>query len=278
MDSPDDGLLRKATGYLREHGPVSLMRTAYSRWLRRWFPRVRRGRHAGVATADRWKRLSDYLVPWEQVDDDWEAGIVRAHRQLTRTGDSVLIIGGGWGISLVAAREQVGDEGSVTLYEASRRQIDKLRETARINGIDDYQVRHCRVTTSSEVWDVDEKLDEGASLIEPEDLPEADVLEVDCEGAEFPILERLSIRPRLIIVEVHPDKVDRDAREIMTLLEGMGYGIAYRSGHDGVPLTEEDANTLLQPSGQRQLNNGGRAPVILGAVRNHQRLASDSTP
>jgi len=40
----------------------------------------------------------------------------------------------------------------------------------------------------------------------PTNLPQFDVVDMDCEGAKLAILNNLSIKPRLIIVETHFDK------------------------------------------------------------------------
>lgn len=40
--------------------------------------------------------------------------------------------------------------------------------------------------------------------VAPSDLPECDVLDLDCEGAELEILRGIDFEPRLLTVEAHP--------------------------------------------------------------------------
>jgi hypothetical protein len=61
----------------------------------------------------------------------------------------------------------------------------------------------------------------GADIIGPTSLPNCDVLELDCEGAEQTILEKITIRPRVILVETHaylgssPDKIRTLLHELL---------------------------------------------------------------
>jgi hypothetical protein len=57
-----------------------------------------------------------------------------------------------------------------------------------------------------------------AESVSPTDLPECDVLVLDCEGAEMEILEEMDIRPRNIIVETHSifDSPEEKVRDRLT--------------------------------------------------------------
>ena len=60
---------------------------------------------------------------------------------------------------------------------------------------------------------------------DPEGLPECDLLELDCEGAEVEILTRMKIQPRTILVETHgaqgaPTALSR------RVLEDRGYDVS----------------------------------------------------
>ena len=61
-------------------------------------------------------------------------------------------------------------------------------------------------------------------LIPTRDFSECDVLVMDCEGAEIPILQNLQISPRLIIVEAHP-LLNSPKEEVIKLLDKLGYEI-----------------------------------------------------
>jgi len=47
-------------------------------------------------------------------------------------------------------------------------------------------------------WDSDD-----AQIVSSPDLPDCDVLVLDCEGAEIEILLEMEIRPRVVFVETH---------------------------------------------------------------------------
>ena len=63
-----------------------------------------------------------------------------------------------------------------------------------------------------------------APTILAKDFPAYDVLVMDCEGAELPILQNLTIKPRLIIVETHP-MFDSPEEKIIELLKNLNYDI-----------------------------------------------------
>jgi hypothetical protein len=58
---------------------------------------------------------------------------------------------------------------------------------------------------------------DGSANIAPDELPDCDVLEMDCDGAEIEILEKMQIRPDLIIVETHGiyDTPESDVRDAL---------------------------------------------------------------
>lgn len=45
-----------------------------------------------------------------------------------------------------------------------------------------------------------------ADVVEPSDLPQCDVIEMDCEGAELNILSNLEMSPEKMIIETHQTK------------------------------------------------------------------------
>ncbi|MCO8266124.1 FkbM family methyltransferase [Haloferax prahovense] len=132
--------------------------------------------------------------------------------------DSVGIIGGGWGVSAVIAAEH-GER--VTVYEASDEQVEHVKTTLALNGADtNTDVVHGLVAEGRNVYG-----DSSAAVVSPGDLPAFDVLEMDCEGAEVPILRGLTCRPRVLIVETHP-KFDAPDETVCELVESLGYDIA----------------------------------------------------
>ncbi|WP_440989039.1 FkbM family methyltransferase [Haloarchaeobius baliensis] len=156
------------------------------------------------------------LLDTNVVSEDYKQGTIDPLRELTRPDDSVVVVGGGHGVTAVVAARQ-GE--SVVVYEGGRELAERVRETARLNRVDDrIDVRHAIVAEGKEVYG-DET---GSTVVSPADLEECDVLELDCEGAEEPILKGMTIRPRVIIVETHPG-FGVDPTEIRSLVTGWGY-------------------------------------------------------
>ncbi len=94
-----------------------------------------------------------------------------------------------------------------------------IRQTFRRNKVD-VDLRFAAVGEAIGVYGDGEV----APVVAPKDLPECDILEMDCEGAERIILAGMTIRPRAIAVETHrvygsPTEVVHEA------LEKLGYAV-----------------------------------------------------
>lgn len=197
-------LLGRAHAAIQRNGIAYVLREVvphlHKHYVRDYLPRRKR-RLNGVTV--RSSRLFDDVVPWtvgRPDPENYESEIVSNLRSQVRLGDSVVVVGGGWGVSTVVAAEEAGPDGSVHTYEASPRHAEYTRETTRLNDVDDRcsvenaVVSHA-VSTQGET--------ESDDVVSPADLPECDVLELDCEGAELEILRQMTIRPRTVIVETH---------------------------------------------------------------------------
>lgn len=150
-----------------------------------------------------------------------EAELISAIRNHVKSGDKALVIGGGSGASTVVVAHQVGITGSVITYEGNKISVDMVKDTIKLNKVNDYvNVNHAIVEKPvhlmGEIGD--------PPTIAAKDFPECDALVMDCEGAELPILQNIVIRPRLIIVETHP-QFDSPEDKIIELLEKSGYEI-----------------------------------------------------
>jgi hypothetical protein len=128
---------------------------------------------------------------------DCKQGSVTALRQYVKPDDNIVVIGGGDGVtSVVAARR--GNQ--VTVYEAAEKMVSVVEETAEINSMEDkITVKHSAVGPTNNVYG--ENVDSPTAVA---DLPDCDVLELDCEGAEEMIIPNISSRPRVVIIEAHP--------------------------------------------------------------------------
>ncbi|MCQ1539525.1 FkbM family methyltransferase [Methanocalculus taiwanensis] len=202
----------------------------------------------------------------------FEKGIITAHMQLTQSGDRVVIVGGGDGRTAIAAARRVGCEGSVFIFEGGDRSYTRIARLLDAKGLSSTCcVKHAVVGPLIDVYGGD---CEGALQLSPTDLPDCDILELDCEGSEIEILRRLCIRPRVIIVEIHPFHFPEDPGWIMYRLTELGYRIIYRSGHNGIEIDHDDLEVLLSRSriyGGIMLKNGATTPVVIAAVLDQKR-------
>lgn len=62
------------------------------------------------------------------------------------------------------------------------------------------------------------------NVVSTSDLPECDVLNLDCDGAEIRILREMTITRRAIVVETHSVFGSRTA-EVRSILEARGYRV-----------------------------------------------------
>lgn len=145
--------------------------------------------------------MGDSLIPWQETDlPGYESGLIKGIRTQVKDADTVVIVGGGWGVSTVAATKQAGEQGQVITYEGGKESVEKVVDTVQLNGVEDrVSVQH------AVVGDAMSLRGDGtdAKVVSPVELPDCDVLVLDCEGTEMEILDKIEIRPRAIIVETH---------------------------------------------------------------------------
>jgi hypothetical protein len=146
---------------------------------------------------------------------------ISALKRYVSFGDDIVVIGGGIGVTTVVSAFQTGKSGSVMTYEASLDEIQTIRRTLEINKVDNVcTVHHAVVGPAIEI----EGNIGNPTSVDPSNLPECDVLEIDAEGAERDILPSISTLPGTIIVETHP-KFGSTTREIKQALTAMEYKI-----------------------------------------------------
>jgi hypothetical protein len=196
-----------------------------------------------------------------------EGGMVNCHKQLTRLNDQVCVIGGGKGISAVHAWWLSAVPPIV--FEGSAHQCKILLAVFERNNVI-AEVHNRIVGTPFNVY-VGTR---GTPMPHMEDIPECDVLDLDCEGAEVEILEHIKARPRVLIIELHPwlYKDGKNSDYILALVNKLGYTIEYTYGHDGQLIGSELMELLrlseVNAGGQQSLVEGGpRYPVVIGCVR-----------
>jgi len=154
----------------------------------------------------------------------YEDALVDGLHTMVTPGDRVVLIGGGFGVTAVVAARAAGSAGVVWCFEASAEQLDWIRRTyalnARTETLAPLRLVHGVVGTPHRVYGGSGD----ARTTAPPDLPECDVIELDCEGSEIEIIEQMRIKPRAILVESHgiygsPTDAVRHA------VEGAGYEV-----------------------------------------------------
>lgn len=146
--------------------------------------------------------------------DYYEFGLCRSLRRNVFKGDTVVVVGGGLGVTATVAAEAAGASGTVTVFEGARNMVEHIEETVALNEpAADVTIVNGIVASMRQL----EGSGAGVSMIPPSALPACDVLELDCEGAETEILSSLDNRPRTIIVETHGN--EDTVRDVLTDLE-----------------------------------------------------------
>lgn len=195
----------------------SIVERVYSETIEEYLPRKVSEVNGVLTRKHRLLRMSG--------DPEYERESVDALKAHCREDDSILVLGGGWGVTAVWAA-RLGAE--VTVFEAAAERVGTVREAIALNGVeDDVTVHHAIVGESRRVLGDDS----AAAVVDPADLPECDVIEMDVEGAELAVLERLAIRPRVVIVETHANR-GSPASAVEERLTGMGYEVVGTARQD----------------------------------------------
>lgn len=153
-----------------------------------------------------------------QYELDYKPVAISAIHDNIKSGDNVLEIGAGRGVFSVEAARTGGE---VTAFEASASQCTLARLTAKANGFQDaIDIQHVCVG-DPEGCNVYGEVG-NAQIILVQNLPECDVMLMDCEGAEYMIIGWMGNQPNRIIVETHPN-MGGQTGEILDLLNKQGY-------------------------------------------------------
>lgn len=202
---------------------MSAVQAVYDRTLRPHLPRK-------VVEYNGVRVRRPKLLDRHDGDAEYEAALIDGVRRSVGEGDRVVIVGGGWGVSAVHAVREGAE--SVTVFEAGDEQVNHVRATTRLNDVEErVQIVHGVVGKA-----VDVKGDTTAPTINPADLPDCDVLELDCEGAELATLRGLESLPAWVVVEVHPP-FGVDESTVRKWLGDHGYSVVQTGievAHEGV--------------------------------------------
>jgi hypothetical protein len=231
---------------------------AYQRLIRPWLP----GRtliYAGIPVCyDR--KWGDAIVPAAWLPDfgfetgytdepGYEVALIAALNESVRPGDKVVVVGGGVGVTAVIAAIRAGSSGTVVCFEGSKQYVRHTEETAKRNKVTNIDVHHAIVSKPIAVYGQQSDFGE---VVSPDQLPECDVLELDCEGAEVDILRSMAIRPRVIIVETH-GAYGAPTPLVDSLLRELGYevrGLGLAEPRIKEICVEKDIQILLATRGE----------------------------
>lgn len=199
-----------------------MIQQLYNDLLRPHLPRTW-GVYHGVAARD--VRLLDLNTNFP----DYKVGLLSAIEEHA-PGRSIELVGLGRGVSTVTALRAGATH--VTAYEAADRMITIATETLEANrcNFNDVTIRHALVGDAHNVYG---SMD-GANVVSPTDLGDADCLVLDCEGAERGILKEMDGRPEIVIVESHPFD-DAPTTIVQSLLKDLGYQVSIRMYEPDAP-------------------------------------------
>lgn len=165
------------------------------------------------------KYLPYYEPPYPTEDDpEYEHTEVESLRTYARKGDNVVIIGGGLGVTAVVA-SKVADE-KVTVFEQSQSTYRILKRTVELNDCTDNIDIELMAVGEIAGSNFTHKQPSEVERMSPTELPYADVYEMDCEGAETTILQKMNIRPPVLLIETHDNH-----KEVYNILNDIGYDI-----------------------------------------------------
>lgn len=191
--------------------------------IRGRLPVKRRLRFGGVLVDIEVKAL-DFLFPRFRNKRDiegYEEVLATMLRRTVRPGDTVVVVGGGWGVTACVAAKAVGASGKVICYEGNLRNAERTRRAAELNEVGD------RLEVVQAIVARDVGIYEGQKavrVVDPEALPSCRVLQLDCEGAEIEIFDRMQIQPEIVLVETH-GFLGTPSDKVTASLEQKGYEV-----------------------------------------------------
>lgn len=218
-------VLQRALRVFREEGLVAFVKSAisfgYKKTIRPYLPKTNDVYFNDVIVGEQ-KVLDPFIPGPTNPGPDlplYEGPLVDAINRFVEEGDRVVEVGGGWGVGTVSAARSAGEGGHVDCYEGTISNVNCVEDTARYNNMSNRITVHHGVVGPG-ISLVGSKGD--PSNISPSELPDSDVLILDCEGAEIEILTEMTIRPRTVIVETHGHK-GAATEDVKQILEEKGY-------------------------------------------------------
>jgi hypothetical protein len=201
-------------------GPIQSL---YMR-VRNDLPTVGHVTYSGVKVAIE-KKPFDVLFPKTrgQADiDDYEHTLISALKTTLKPGMKVIVVGGGYGVTACVAAQLVGKSGKVICYEGNLKSCEHTRRAAILNNVD-VKVVEGIVGEDLGVYHGTKS----SRIVSAGELPLCDVLELDCEGAEYQVIANLPFLPPVILVETH-GFLGSSTGDVARLLGARGYHVTHR--------------------------------------------------
>ncbi len=184
--------------------------------------------------------LPAYLTQYAPSDSpDYEERYISSIRRYITEGEKVVVVGGGEGISTVATAKQVQSSGKVDVFEGGSEEAQKTKKTVDINDVSGIVTVHHAIVSNA--YSLRSSAGD-AKVVSPSELPECDTLAIDADGAEIPILERVSIRPNKLIIEHHEVSdgnkliVEYQPDKMRSLIQNLGYEIVEELTYESNPV------------------------------------------
>jgi tRNA A58 N-methylase Trm61 len=170
---------------------------------------------------------------FDRRDDwpDWEKPLCEGIHTLVDDGDQVLIIGAGQGVSTVHTAQAAGSDGNVIAYEAVGELALRIADTVERNITPAEVEIENRAVGGVSDWSADTYGSSDNEAIPPAELPEADVVVLDCEGAEQRIIPEIADRVDRIVVETH-GFLGSSTEDMRTVLEDAEYTVTVQGAED----------------------------------------------
>jgi hypothetical protein len=155
----------------------------------------------------------------------YELGILLSHDNIYREEDVILAVGLGNGVSLIHNCKKNRNTNSFIGIDGSLEQIEISKANAKLNGVESSKFTLIEGYVGDPYNIYGKKNEQSTKKIDINEF-KFDVLELDCEGSEIEILSNLIVRPRHIIVEMHPMYRDIDIDDFLQSMNNKGYKIA----------------------------------------------------
>jgi len=217
-------IAHRAYSVLQEDGPIEFIKQSikylYENSIRSFLPTTGKIYYNGIPVRE--VKVLDSVIPGAHPGPEipkYEEPLVDAIESHVEEGDTVVEIGGGNGVGTAYSAKTAGETGGVHCYEGTKTNLESVRKTIALNGLQDrVTLHHAVVGPDISLVGVRGSPDE----LHPSQLTDCDVLVLDCEGAEKAILSEMDVRPRKVIVETHGHK-DSGSDKVEGVLGGHGY-------------------------------------------------------